>query len=425
MSLLLDALKKAAKDKEASSAAAADASASNPTSNKEPAVDNNEDFELTLDDLPVAQSDSQQKAGDENKASPAPAEPPLSFDAEPASNQVSDEALQVLIYKTNHAHKRRRLLIWSGAMAASAVILIVSGVYFLKQIQQGIESLELRHRVNMRAVESEPVKATKLQLASQTKTGAENTKTDPVPLTKLPVKSVNNKAPVQKKPDVKNRKQIATRAAHRSAKQQQPARNGISVVRGEKKDPVGAILTTAWLAYNASDYAQAQNLYEQVLGREKNNRDALMGMGAIALKKNDTRSALEYYNKLLQLDPRDPVANAALLNMNNSAAEDTQSESKLLYLLQQQPDAAHLYYALGNKYALQSKWPEAESAYFSAFEHDNSSADYAYNLAVSLERIGQSKEAVKYYKSALQLALDSNISFSVDVVKKRLEQIQP
>ena len=149
-----------------------------------------------------------------------------------------------------------------------------------------------------------------------------------------------------------------------------------------------------------------------------------MGLAAIALKKNDTSTAMEYYSTLLQLDPRDPVANAAIINMNSSTNDDAQSEARLLYLLRLEPNAAHLYYALGNKYAAQSKWPESEAAYFNAYQHDSTSADYAYNLAVSLERIGRPEEAIKYYKAALQLAQNSNISFSIDVVKKRLEQIQ-
>jgi len=413
MSLLLDALKKAAKDKEASSAAAASATAPDRNSDKENPSAQTEAIELTLDDIPDAQTSSEQ-SGKDVEPPPTP-EQPLTFDTDPPPNRVSDEALQVLIYKTNHAYRKRRRIIWGGAAIISVITLTISGLYFFRQIQQGINVLETRHRVDMRAVESEPVKAKKLQqLAANSNFAAEDKKLNSVPST-----ASKPPAPVRKKVTTKNNRRVASGAVHAQA-----PTNNISVVRGEKKDPVGNLLSEAWAAYNASDYAQANNLYAQALNQEKNNRDALMGLAAIALKKNDNRAAMGYYSKLLQLDPRDPVANAAIINMNNSLNDDTQSEARLLYLLQLEPNAAHLYYALGNKYAAQSKWPESEAAYFSAFEHDSSSADYAYNLAVSLERIGRPKEAIKYYEVALRLAQNSNISFSVDVVKKRLEQIQ-
>jgi Flp pilus assembly protein TadD len=423
MSLLLDALKKAAKDKEASSAVAADASAQPKSDAKAISATDETDFEFSLDDISTPAAEPEQSADSDNKA-PASVEAPLALEAGPAPNTVSDEALQVLIYKTNHAHRRRRLIIWGSAATLSVIVLLVSGLYFFSNIQQEVETLEQRHRINMQAVQSEPVKTSILEFASEAGAREKIYSSEPVAVSDQPASAKEPaQTPAGKKTQVKNKK--ISPAMHASAARQQTASNQISVVLGEKADPVGALLARAWGAYNKSDYAQANNLYAQVLDREKNNRDALMGLGAIALKNNDDQAAMQYYNKLLQLDPRDPVANAAILNMNNSTVADAPGESKLLYLIQLNPDAAHLYYALGNRYSAQSKWPEAEAAYFSAFEHDSSSADYAYNLAVSLERTGRPKEAVKYYNFALQLADHSNISFSADVVAKRLELLQP
>jgi len=414
MSLLLDALKKAAKDKEARSASATGTPESTtPEASGPVSADEHKELELTLDDIDASPPEPSVPNDPDQGKPPQSEEKPLSVDYEPVPQQMSDEALHVLIYKTNHAHKRRRRIIWGSAIIFSAIVMASSGLYFFKQIQHGIAMLELRHRVNMRAVESEPVKAKNLPLAVNKSVS----KTTPKSA------DIKSKAPGSSKPAVKNSR-VASQSSH-NATQYQHRQNAITVVRGQKKDPVGDLLTRAWTAYNASDYEQASKLYTQVLEREKNNRDALMGMGAIAVKNKNDKQALQYYNRMLQLDPRDPVANAAILNMNNSMNEDQQSESRLLYLIKMEPDAAHLYYALGNKYAAQSKWPEAESAYFSAFEHDSSSADYAYNLAVSLERIGRSKQAVQYYRAALQLAQGSNVSFSIDVVEKRLSQIKP
>lgn len=407
MSLLLDALKKAAKDKEASSVAKA---REQQTESLSVLPESAAELEFSLDEAPASKADNEPLSNNEAE---------LQAVIDPIPNTVSEEALQVLIYKTNHAHKRQRWVIWGGATFVSVLVLVISGLYFLNKIQQEVAVLEEKHRINMQVVQAEPVKtATTQPVANVSSVAAAET---------IQKRAVSQQQTVTTKPLHKKSSASNTVAStvHAPAARQQNASGAINVTMGEKRDPVGMLLTKAWSAYNRSDYAQANNLYAQVLEREKNNRDALMGLGAIALKNNDSAAALQYYNKLLQLDPRDPVANAAILNMNNSTSPDVLSESKLLYLLSLDPAAADLYYALGNKYSAQSKWPEAQAAYFSAFEHDSSSADYAYNLAVSLERLGRASVAVKYYNYALQLANNSNISFSPEVVRTRLEQIQP
>jgi uncharacterized protein HemY len=92
-------------------------------------------------------------------------------------------------------------------------------------------------------------------------------------------------------------------------------------------------------------------------------------------------------------------------------------------MLKQQPEAAHLHFALGNFYARQAKWLEAQSAYFNALQGDSRNADYAFNLAVSLDHIGKQGQAVHFYKSALELSSGQNISFSVQAVNDRLSKV--
>ena len=410
MSLLLDALKKAAKDKESASAKPAVDVHAYANDLSQAAIDANSDVELELEDTPSIDSQDDVQNGRVNDNELTLDEPALALNVKkPSSNTVSDEALQVLIYKTRREHRRKRRIIWIGAMLVSVFVLVASGMYFFNEMQQEVAALERRHQLSMQAVQAEPVKASR-------ETITENQSQNRV-VTKQPVA---DKPPPQK-PVVNKARPVAAAGINKAA----PATsNVISFARSEKQDPVSTLLNSAWQAYNAADYTQASTLYEQVLAREKNNRDALMGMGAIALKYADVSSAKHYYNRLLQLDPRDAIANAAIINMNATAI-DALSESKLITLLRQDPRAAHLHYALGNKYAAQNKWPEAQAAFFSALEHDSSNANYAYNLAVSLERIGKPDAAARYYQSAITYAQNSNISFSLDVVKKRLEQLKP
>ncbi len=406
MSLLLDALKKAAKDK-----AAKNATTNVPALAAHSAVKKEDEFEFTLDDnntasdisTPEASPWPPEKTPDDNELA--------INEIRPTPNTVSDEALQVLIYKTNNAHRRKRWLVWGGATVASVLVLTVSGVYFFNKIQQQVTTLELRHRANMRVVQAEPVKAALAKLSPEVQS--------------TPAVKTINTVVTPRKSVTANASQAADSViAPQSIAQQDRTASQIKVTRSEKSDPVGALLLQAWSAYNSSDYEQARKYYAQVLNHEINNRDALMGMGAIALNNDDSGAARQYYNRLLQLDPHDPVANAAMMNMNLNSTADSLSENKLLHLIRQNPAAADLHYALGNKYAAQSRWSEAQVEYFKAFKHDSASADYAFNLAVSLEHIKRPLEAVSYYRRALQLAVGSNIGFSVEVANSRLRHLQ-
>lgn len=182
------------------------------------------------------------------------------------------------------------------------------------------------------------------------------------------------------------------------------------------------LATKAWNAYIAEDYETAASIYKQVLGREKNNRDALLGIAAIAVKQDDIESARSIYGELVRLNPRDPIAVAAISNLQNKTTSE-RDESKLKLMIRQSDNPSHLYFALGNIYSQQSRWPEAQQSYFRAWQSDNKNADYAFNLAVSLDQMGKQIEAVKFYKKSLMNAESGNTQFSIEAAESRLQQL--
>jgi tetratricopeptide (TPR) repeat protein len=72
-------------------------------------------------------------------------------------------------------------------------------------------------------------------------------------------------------------------------------------------------------------------------------------------------------------------------------------------LISREP-SGFLYFTLGNLYAEQGSWPAAQQAYFQAYQFQPENADYAFNLAVGLEHLGQSNLALDYYRKALDLS---------------------
>jgi len=149
----------------------------------------------------------------------------------------------------------------------------------------------------------------------------------------------------------------------------------------------------------------------------------MLGMAAIDVKRGDMDSAVKWYGKVLSADPRNPYARAGLIAMGHTGAPQ-QSESAVKVMLRHEPDNAFLYFILGNIYAGQRNWAQAQQAFFDAYRNDASSADYAMNLAISLDHMGQRQTALDYYNVALKLASKGNASFDPNAALARIRALK-
>ena len=160
--------------------------------------------------------------------------------------------------------------------------------------------------------------------------------------------------------------------------------------------------------------------YEAALKNDPNNVDALLGLAAIAQQQGKARDAERYQRRAVDANPTDAAAQAAAL----SVSEPQAAESRLKLLLSQQPESGPLNFALGNLQARQTRWPEAQQAYFNAVAADPDNPDYLFNLAVSLDQIRQPKLAAQHYRLALEAAQLRPAAFDRERVRARLEQLQ-
>jgi len=201
------------------------------------------------------------------------------------------------------------------------------------------------------------------------------------------------------------------------------ADKSIKIIHTKKIDPIHVLLRNAYDAFINREYHQSAELYKKALQREAKNRDALLGLAAIATKQQRFESARQKYRYLIRLNPKDSIATAGLSSLDNHANPHL-SESRLNFMLKNQPDSAHLYFALGSQYSTQKKWAEAQSAYFKAWSAENKNADYAYNLAVSLDHLDKKKQALEFYKLSLELNQVSSGNFSNTETQNRIKALQ-
>jgi tetratricopeptide (TPR) repeat protein len=202
-----------------------------------------------------------------------------------------------------------------------------------------------------------------------------------------------------------------------------PEESAVKVTRNRVDNGVNPNLLAAYTALSAGDDNLALQEYRKVLQSDIRNVDALLGMAAVANRQARYTDAAGWYGKVLEIEPRNTIAQAALLSLNNQ--QDTvASESRIKNLLAQQPESAYLYAALGNLYANGGAWPAAQQAYFEAFRLDTRNADYAFNLAVSLDHLGKASLALEYYKKARDLLAGNMTDIDKAQLDFRISQLE-
>jgi predicted Zn-dependent protease len=166
---------------------------------------------------------------------------------------------------------------------------------------------------------------------------------------------------------------------------------------------------------------EARRAYEALRALEPRNADVLLGLGLIAQRQGRTEDAAQLYLKALDVDPKNAFAQASLSSLI-AHTDPAAAEGKLKALIAQQP-SAFLFFRLGNIYATQGRWNEAQAAYFEAQRLETDSPDYAFNLAVSLEHINQPRVALDYYQRALKLSQTKTAVFDLAQLKSRIQQL--
>ena len=428
MSLLLDALKKAAEDKKKLSENEVD---STNAADEVRAVSEIAD-DLSLEEIENnAPSDSNGSEVETVANIEKPSSEELTLDDEPvavvtqnanpineARHSVSDDALSLLIYKTNSAEKKRKRLFAIGTTVASLLVLGLGGIYYYFNLQEEINSLELKHRTAMMRMES---KTNRQRPPEKTEIIDNLTANSDIKIEKKTVViTVDENVPFRQ--EKKSRRDLQARSLEKNRLVKNKARL-LLIEKTKQADVIGEKLDAAWAAYESADYAEAKKLYQEVVLVEEDNRDALLGLGAIAVIEKDTITAKKRYGNLLKLDPNDPLAIAALTNLRSEDSSPKLSEKYLVSMLEKTPEVAQLNFELGNMYAQQNKWSAAQQSYFKAWQQESENADYIFNLAVSLDQLSQQQQAINFYKDSLLKAKNKQVNFSRETVEKRVSEL--
>lgn len=219
---------------------------------------------------------------------------------------------------------------------------------------------------------------------------------------------------------------LSAEATYQRAMDEQVQTGGqaaIEIRRSRKQVKPSLPLNDAWKAFGEHRYSDADVLYQAVLAREPFSRDALLGRAAVAMRRGRVEQAHNAYLKLLERDPRDPLALAGLIALQGHQ-QPNRSLSRIQQLIAANPDVPGLYFVLGNLYAGQSRWAYAQQAYFKAYAADPEHPEYLFNLAVSLDHLGKKQQSLGFYRRALELAEAQPVKFSAEAVSARIKALE-
>ena len=447
MSLLLEALKKAELAKQVAKEGAP--SAEPERASPEPATrvitreklpDITQPLEILTDDLPS----SEPNAGETAAARPElslqgeerfePAAQPIPSTDEFGRTPERAQAQQLFQVKEMDYNPRRPFYLTLGALA---LVGLCYGGYVWWQMQP-------KYSVARVETQTRPAAAPAQSSAASAPVAAPSELTAPPPPAQAPQAAAPVPArtavpgipPIQpvRPPRARSQPSSGTLASGPSAPRYERSSNptgSVSQRAGEGLAPIGInaptlsidpLVEQAYQAFQRNDLAAARESYQRALAREPTNRDALLGLAAIDVRNGQLSSAEARYLKLLEIDPRDSHAVASLITLRGQL-DPVASESRLKTLIATQPEAALLHFSLGNQYAQQSRWTEAQSAYFKAYSVDPENADYAFNLAVSLDQLHQGKLALEYYQRALALTEKRAASFTPAQARLRVQEL--
>ncbi|MBF0445176.1 MAG: tetratricopeptide repeat protein [Magnetococcales bacterium] len=179
------------------------------------------------------------------------------------------------------------------------------------------------------------------------------------------------------------------------------------------------ILLDAQTAYYSGEVEDSSKLFKKVLRKDKHNRDAMMGLAAVAVRNGEHDQASGFYQNMLRENPQDSLALAGLIGLR-AEVDPLGRESQIKSLLRSEPNAPHLHFALGSLYAVQKRWGDAQKSFFEAYSLSATNPDYAFNLAVSMDHLGHVDVAKKYYQTALALLTVSPGNFNKSLAEDRL-----
>ena len=170
-----------------------------------------------------------------------------------------------------------------------------------------------------------------------------------------------------------------------------------------KRQHIEKLWERASVAEQRRDWASAKKLYSELLDSLPGHAPTFQRLGLIALRQEQPRDAVDYFQRSLAAEPADPLC---LNNLGNVLRElGRLKEAVVAYkrALGFQPEHRSALYNLAGALALLGEHPQAVAAYRDLLRLEPDDAEAWNALGLSLLQVGEEAEAKKALEQALNL----------------------
>jgi Flp pilus assembly protein TadD len=162
-----------------------------------------------------------------------------------------------------------------------------------------------------------------------------------------------------------------------------------------------ALLESASRALKLQRYDAALEMYEQLYAKNKRDRRILMGLAVAQQYTGRTESAIQTYESLLDIDPKNADAMVNMLGLLKAQYPEV-ALRRLMDMQKRFPGNAGIAAQIGITQAELGHHDDAVRYLQMAASLEPRNAQHLYNIAVIADRKGAKADAMKYYEQALE-----------------------
>jgi len=234
---------------------------------------------------------------------------------------------------------------------------------------------------------------------------------------KKPTKLQEDYDKVQKELD-ELKKQLA---AAKGAKEKKEVKEKITAQKNIQEDILQAdeLFNKGYAANEKGEYRKAIEYYTKVVALQPNAKDALNNIGLAYSRLNELQNAEKFYMKALEIDPKYAISLNGMGLIMWKAKKYSEAEAYYKKAIQNDPKYYLAYYNMGVLYEDMGKlyghtkyYEESKKNYRKTLEINPSYANAMINLGIILETKDKNYSDAEYwYKRASQVSPDNHLAY--------------
>ena len=164
------------------------------------------------------------------------------------------------------------------------------------------------------------------------------------------------------------------------------------------------------------NYDHAEKIYQEVLSRDEENYEALLGLSHIQMFKHDHLKAIMSLSKITEIYPyeKDPFFSLGVSYLSIGQMEKGQEALKQAYELS--PESFEILQAYTEVLLYQEEFEEVQDILAQEIEEGLENGQIFYLMARAKEGLEEFEEALEFYQKA-SVELEDSVEFIVDYVR--------